>query len=146
MTSQLPVTPLKTWISSASPRRGVLLSTYRAPSVRHIPVRLFPRQKSEGGSMTKRSKGRSRSPRAPSRRTRRRRRAGRNQMRRAYDDDPLAFVDTLMKRFGEAGGREAFLKFVAERPDRVGWDLFPSRRQSEWSRWPPLPQVPLEWW
>ena len=65
---------------------------------------------------------------------------------RAYDDDPLAFVDTLMKRFGEAGGREAFLKFVAERPDRVGWDLFPSRRQSEWSRWPPLPQVPLEWW
>ena len=70
--------------------------------------------------MTKRSKGRSRSPRAPSRRTRRRRRAGRNQMRRAYDDDPLAFVDTLMKRFGEAGGREAFLKFVAENdPDSI---------------------------
>ena len=70
--------------------------------------------------MTKRSKGRSRSPRAPSRRTRRRRRAGRNQMRQAYDDDPLAFVDTLMKRFGEAGGREAFLKFVAENdPDSI---------------------------
>ena len=39
---------------------------------------------------------------------------------RAYDDDPLAFVDTLMKRFGEAGGREAFLKFVADNdPDSI---------------------------
>jgi hypothetical protein len=35
-------------------------------------------------------------------------------MRRDYDDDPLAFVVSLMKRFGEAGGRKAFLKFVAE--------------------------------
>jgi hypothetical protein len=34
--------------------------------------------------------------------------------RRAYDDDPLGFVAALMKRHGEAGGREAFLKFVAE--------------------------------
>jgi len=29
-------------------------------------------------------------------------------MRRAYDDDPLAFVDTLMKRFGEAEGAGPF--------------------------------------
>ena len=33
-------------------------------------------------------------------------------MRRAYEEDPLAFAITLIERHGEAGGREAFFKVV----------------------------------
>jgi len=66
------------------------------------------------------------------------------RMRRAIEKDPLSLIVDLMKQQGEAAGREAFFKLVAEsnNPDGaeqahqlVEWaaDIFRGERKADWA-------------